>query len=75
MELVEKKKIKPAVKGAKIPNPKTGFFLKEDGEMVTMSKYWRRLYSSKQVVDAVETKSEPKKVLKNKEDKNKKGNE
>lgn len=42
--------LKPAKKDRKIPDPKSGQFLPEEGMKVKMSKYWRRLLMSEQVV-------------------------
>jgi hypothetical protein len=63
---MKKMKIKPAREGDKIPNPKTGRFLKSEGEEVSMDKYWRRLLKSEQVVEAkkempIKKKTKPKK--------------
>ena len=52
------KKIKPAKKHYKIPNPKNGFFLRVDGEMVIMDKYWRRLLKAGDVVEVKEEEKE-----------------
>lgn len=56
-----KKKLKPKKKGAKIPMRFNKGFLKEEGEEVTIDKYWSRRISAGDVVECKEEKKESKK--------------
>ena len=69
---MKKMNLKPAKKGLKVFNPKSGKSLSESGELVILDKYWRRRYNAGEVVECKPAKAE-KKVNK-KEDK-KKGDE
>lgn len=64
---MKKTKLKP-VEERKIPNPKSGFFLKKEGEVVELNKYWRRRLLFGEVVEVKKEmkKTIPKKSLKNK---------
>lgn len=69
-------RLKPVNK-RKIPNPKNGFFLKEEGELVELDKFWRRRLMLNEVVEVVEVKQQ-KKTTKKKQPKKeieKKGDE
>lgn len=61
---MKKVKLKPAEADKKIPNPKNGFMLREEGEFVYMNKYWRRRLMFGEVVEVKESKkvSKPKKL-------------
>ena len=64
------KKLMPAKgkdgKSLKVHNPATKLFLKEEGQMVPMTTYWRRRLACGDVVEAKadEPKNESKKVTK-----------
>lgn len=63
---MSKIKLKPSKKGLKVTNPKHGRDLKEEGELVSLSIYWRRRLKSGEVVEVKEekktkSKSKPKK--------------
>lgn len=69
------KMLKPAMgkdgKSLKVHNPATKLFLKESGQMVAFTTYWRRRLACGDVVEAVEKKEVKKEVAK-KATKNKK---
>lgn len=52
--------VKPAKEGIKIPNPKTGKFLKKDGEKVDKIKYWIRLLVREEIIEVSEKKKKKK---------------
>ena len=54
-------KLKPSKKGLKVHNPATKLFLKEDGEHVSNSTYWRRRLKCG---DVVEVREEKKPIIK-----------
>lgn len=60
------KKLKPSIgkdgKPLKVHNPATKLFIKEEGQMLPMSTYWRRRLACGDVVEV--TEDEPKKPTK-----------
>ena len=63
---MSKIKLKPAKKGLKVTDPKHGRFLKDEGELVDLTIYWRRRLKCGDVVEVKEEKKkQPKKVNKN----------
>ncbi len=63
---MSKIKLKPSKKGLKVTNPKHGRFLREEGEEVNLTIYWRRRLKCGDVVEVKEEKKKPsKKINKN----------
>jgi len=70
---MERITLKPAKEGRKIPDPKNGQFLPEEGAKILLSKYWRRLLLRGEVVEVKpkpkKTETKPKKNKKIKDEK------
>ncbi len=62
--------VKP-LNGLKVPNPSTGVFLEEKGEVVEASSYWTRRIDAKEVSVSQDSSSQPlqNKTIQNQEDK------
>ena len=59
---MQKIKLKPSRKGLKVANPKTNLHLKDEGELIALTSYWRRRLNCGDVVEVKEEKKqEPKK--------------
>jgi hypothetical protein len=59
---MQKIKLRPSKPGLKVSNPATNLHLKDEGEFIALTSYWRRRLNCG---DVIEVKEEPKKEKKN----------
>lgn len=59
---MQKIKLRPSKPGLKVTNPATNLHLKEEGQLVALTSYWRRRLSCGDVVEVKEQPKQEKKI-------------